>query len=792
MARYRLGVSTGPEWGGGTLGGVTLTLVGTAGVAPPCHLGWPQHRLSAGSTVWLDVVSPQPLGTLLSLRLHKEPLLSLVPDRWFCATVVVTGPHPGDTRGDSEGDSEDVPKATFPCHRWVESGDMELREGTARLPSDAARVPELLRQRQEERRERREAFEWAPYAPGWPWRLRALPPSLCPWPAPRAEMTSLPGDATTPLPAPPLKQPLPESPEMTSQEATPLQEGKTSQEEKTSQEDKTSHKEMTSHDEMMSRGEVTSHEEMTSPLSPSLSFPLVHRAQLAARAAAAQIRIRLRGLRSGSSWSSFDDVRAALEGPGTPISEYVVQHWQEDAFFGEQFLSGVNPVLLRRCPRLPPNFPLTAPMVVPSLGPDTSLEKEMEAGRVFLADYALLEGLPTNVIEGRPQFVAAPLCLLWLNPSGQLLPVAIQLSQHPGPSSPIFLPGSQGWALAKLWLSQHPGPSSPIFLPGSQGWALAKLWVRGSHFILHEMVTHLLHGHFLAEAFAVATQRLPAAHPVHQLLLPHLRFTFHINILARETLLNPGGIIDQATSIGREGTLALVARGVAALTMAELCVPEDIRERGVGDIPGYHYRDDATAIWEAIDSYVQAIVSLFYPGDAAVAEDEELQDWVGEIFRYGVLGNQGSGFPSRLGSRPELVRFLTMIIFCCSARHAAVNSGQYDYAAWMPNTPGSLQRPPPAAPEEATEELLVATMPGPAATGALLALLSVVSYEGGEPRPLGRRSQDLLLSAPALRALGRFRSRLAAVSERIRARNARLGLPYPYLDPAGVQESISI
>uniref|UniRef100_A0A8C3Y5Z3 Lipoxygenase domain-containing protein n=1 Tax=Catharus ustulatus TaxID=91951 RepID=A0A8C3Y5Z3_CATUS len=442
----------------------------------------------------------------------------------------------------------------------------------------------------------------------------------------------------------------------------------------------------------------------------------------------------------------------------SPVSpEYVVQHWQEDAFFGEQFLSGVNPVLLRRCPRLPPNFPLTAPMVVPSLGPDTSLEKEMEAGRVFLADYALLEGLPTNVIEGRPQFVAAPLCLLWLNPSGQLLPVAIQLSQHPGPSSPIFLPGSQGWALAKLW-------------------------VRGSHFILHEMVTHLLHGHFLAEAFAVATQRLPAAHPVHQLLLPHLRFTFHINILARETLLNPGGIIDQATSIGREGTLALVARGVAALTMAELCVPEDIRERGVGDIPGYHYRDDATAIWEAIDSYVQAIVSLFYPGDAAVAEDEELQDWVGEIFRYGVLGNQGSAGDTP--GVPELVRFLTMIIFCCSARHAAVNSGQYDYAAWMPNTPGSLQRPPPAAPEEATEELLVATMPGPAATGALLALLSVVSYEGGEP--------DLLLSAPALRALGRFRSRLAAVSERIRARNARLGLPYPYLDPAGVQESISI
>ncbi|XP_066426911.1 polyunsaturated fatty acid lipoxygenase ALOX15B-like [Molothrus aeneus] len=721
-ARYRLGVATGAQCGGGTLGGVTLGLVGTRGESPRWLLGWPRHRLRPGHTLWLEVTCPRPLGTLLSLRLHKEPLLSLVPDRWFCASVTVTGPLPGDSAGDAPGDIRDisgdvgdaagddgdVPTATFPCHRWLESGDLELREGTARTPRDAARVPELLQQRQEERRERRESFEWAPYAPGWPWCLRALPPALCPWPPPPA----------TP-------------PEMTSE------------------------------------GQSVTSQAPPPELSPALSFPLGHRAQLAARAAAAQIRIRLRGLRSGGSWRSFGDVRAALEGPGTPISEYVVRHWQSDAFFGEQFLSGVNPVLLRRCPRLPPNFPVTEAVVAPSLGTGTSLQREMEAGRLFLADYALLEGLPTGTIGGRPQFVAAPLCLLWLSPHGRLLPVAIQLSQRPGPGSPIFVPGGSGWALAKLW-------------------------VRGAHFVLHEMVTHLLHGHFLAEAFAVATQRLPAAHPVHQLLLPHLRFTFHINILARETLLNPGGIIDQATSVGREGTLALVARGTAALTLRELCVPDDVAERGVGDIPGYHYRDDALDIWGAIHSYVEGIVALFYAEDQEVAEDEELQEWVGEIFTYGVLGNEKSGFPSKLCNRPELVKFLTMIIFCCSARHAAVNSGQYDYAAWMPNTPGTLQRPPPASAAEATEELLVATLPCPEATGALLALLSVVSYEGGEMRPLGSRAQDLL-SGPAPRALlASFRSRLAEISERIRARNAELELPYPYLEPTCVTESISI
>lgn len=85
-------------------------------------------------TVVAEVTSPRPLGTLLLLRLWKEPLVSLVPDRWFCARVTVTGPLGGDSgdAGDDneDEDDEDVPRATFPCHRWLESGFLELREAT--------------------------------------------------------------------------------------------------------------------------------------------------------------------------------------------------------------------------------------------------------------------------------------------------------------------------------------------------------------------------------------------------------------------------------------------------------------------------------------------------------------------------------------------------------------------------------------------------------------------------------------------------------------------------------------
>ena len=51
-----------------------------------------------------------------------------------------------------------------------------------------------------------------------------------------------------------------------------------------------------------------------------------------------------------------------------------------------------------------------------------------QAGRLFIADYGILESLPVGRIGGEQQYVAAPLCLLWVSPAGELLPIAIQVS----------------------------------------------------------------------------------------------------------------------------------------------------------------------------------------------------------------------------------------------------------------------------------------------------------------------------------------------------------------------------
>lgn len=135
----------------------------------------------------------------------------------------------------------------------------------------------------------------------------------------------------------------------------------------------------------------------------------------------------------------------------------------------------------------------------------------------------MLADAPVHCLNGRQQYVAAPLCLLWLNPQGALLPLAIQVSRGRGFGGRGFGAGSGRQSLSPTsfysgsQLSQTPGPESPIFLPTDSewDWLLAKTWVRNSEFLIHENNTHFLCTHLLCEAFSMATLRqLPLCHPV--------------------------------------------------------------------------------------------------------------------------------------------------------------------------------------------------------------------------------------------------------------------------------------
>ncbi|XP_072906118.1 polyunsaturated fatty acid 5-lipoxygenase-like [Hemitrygon akajei] len=245
----------------------------------------------------------------------------------------------------------------------------------------------------------------------------------------------------------------------------------------------------------------------------------------------------------------------------TTASVYIRDHWKEDWFFGYQFLNGCNPVMIRKCSKIPDNFPVTDAMVQNSLGSST-LQQEVKDGKIFIVDFKMLDGLDANIINGEQQCLVAPICLLHLDQGNRMMPLCLQLQQTPGVHNPIFLP-----------------------LDAELDWLLAKMWVKSADFQCHSLISHLPNTHLVAETFCVATIRqLPSVHPIYKLLLPHAKYTMQINTQARQDLIGEGGVISKLLAVGTKGRLLLSQQEFLAITYQLLCLPDALELRGVADL----------------------------------------------------------------------------------------------------------------------------------------------------------------------------------------------------------------
>ncbi|XP_078524470.1 hydroperoxide isomerase ALOXE3-like [Lissotriton helveticus] len=506
-------------------------------------------------------------------------------------------------------------------------------------------------------------------------------------------------------------------------------------------------------------------------LDDDYKYSLTKKGGLGLQSGVAVLELKLKGLLNlQESWKSFEDIERVFWKKRTEVSEYVSQHWKEDTFFGYQLLNGANPLQIQKCTKVPPNFPVTDEMVKHSLGDHTSLHNELQKGNIFIVDYKVLEGIPPNVIRGQQQHIATPMCLLYRTPADDIIPIAIQLNQTPGPGSPIFLPSDSEW-----------------------DWMLAKIWVRNADFLVQGGHSHFLGTHLLAETFMVSTlHQLPSCHPVYKLLLPHFRYTLYANMAARDKLVGPGGVFDQSASTGAEHFNDFMKNGLEILTYSSLCIVDNIVSRGMDKLPKYYFRDDSLKLWAATESFVSSIVDCYYQDDSCVQKDSELQAWVDEIFAKAFLARESSGVPSALKSRAELVKYLTMIIYTCSAKHASVNSPQFDFLYWMPNSPATMRNPPPKTKGAATIENILKTLPEVDSTCRIMVLMWVLTSTSSDRVLLGNYPDQLFTEEKAAQCIKAFQKRLSEISVEIQKRNQDLPVKYAYLDPLLIENSISI
>ncbi|XP_053274271.1 polyunsaturated fatty acid lipoxygenase ALOX15B [Pleuronectes platessa] len=501
-------------------------------------------------------------------------------------------------------------------------------------------------------------------------------------------------------------------------------------------------------------------------LPPEVRFSYTKDTEFFWTAAIGQVELHLKGLeKRHEPWTDIDAVDRVFTYRTTDMSEYVQEQWQEDAFFAWQYLNGVNPIMIRCCEGLPENFPVTDDMVFFCQG---SLKREMERGNIFLCDYKRLDGVKPNTINGKKQYLMAPL-VLFHNRGGKFMPIAIQLKQTPAEDNPIFLPTDSAY-----------------------DWLMAKIFVRSADFQEHQLNVHLLRTHLLAEVFAVSLLRnVPMVHPLYNLLVPHTRYTLQINILARLGLISEKGVFTQFAASGGEAMFTIMKRSLSSMTYKSLCIPDDIEERGVGNIPNYYYKDDGLRLWDIIFRFVEGVLSYYYKTDDLVVNDTELQDWIRDIFEHGFLSQEQTGIPQKFSTVAELIKFVTMVIFTCSCQHSAVNSGQYDYGAWMPNTPTSLQCPPPTT-KGTKDHIMMQTLPNISTTVKGMSTMWLLSKDSSDFVPLGRYPEQYFSEGFPRKLIKRFQRELHKLSVSIKARNDNLKLPYTYLDPANFENSVAI
>lgn len=466
-----------------------------------------------------------------------------------------------------------------------------------------------------------------------------------------------------------------------------------------------------------------------------------------------------------SGWRSFGALENAY-GESKLRLPPLAQIWTDDSEFGRHRLTGLHPHGITRIKAIPSFFKLTGDAVYSLLDAEMTLSEALEAGRVFMVDYSdKLKDIPRKA----GGFVMAPTLLLYLTNQDVLQPLAIQLWTNNRGESIVVSPNDKAHA-----------------------WTLAKI-----HFACAEWQWHFFGSkvlvHHLAAIYAAATFKcLSDRHPVRQMLTAHLLGAIPSFNWIEQNVLNPGGMADQLFEVGQEGAMAILRRAFKQHVFSNTSFQNDMRNRDVEDLPGYHYGEDGALVWDAIVTYVRSVVELYYTSPSDITNDYELNTWMNQLKTC----IPTAPFLQEYTVAP-VVAVVSQIIWSLTAEHSVYNNDAYNMIGWVPNQPFGLSMPWIVKPkDEVTLADVLRTLPNRSKTVAQAKFAGMVAAQQSSSRAL-LGSYSSLDHAPQVfvdsHAQGLYLSfleRLTDINATITDLNKKRPIPYTALLPRSIANHI--
>jgi arachidonate 15-lipoxygenase len=484
----------------------------------------------------------------------------------------------------------------------------------------------------------------------------------------------------------------------------------------------------------------------------------------------------------------------------------VAKVYETNNSFAEQRLSGANPMVIRRLDKDDPRAKVLEqiPSFQPSFEPLFHVLEQLAAGNIYVTDYtgtdpnyrgpALVQG---GTHEKGRKYLPKPLAFFWwrsigIGDRGKLVPIAIQLDGSTDPN--VYKLSDR-----KVYT---PFEKNPL------DWLFAKFCVQIADANHHEMNTHLCRTHFVMAPIAIGTaRRLAENHPLSILLKPHFLFMLTNNHLGQQGLINPGGPVDRLLAGNLAESMELVKDAYTSWNINDFALPIEIANRGMTEIPHYPYRDDGMLVWEAIHTFVSDYLNHFYPTPQELTNDVELQAWAAELADE-TTGGKVKGMPDRIDNIAKLIEIITTIVFTCGPQHSAVNFAQYEYMALASNMPLAAYQDIPDEnldedEEQMTMKKILDLLPPYKKSAEQLEILDVLSaykydrlgyYDKALAELYNQQIEDIFKDKhlAVLNIIRQFQQNLNMAEQEIDANNKKRVVPYPYLKPSLILNSISI